>query len=75
MDTVLTKTLLLPLCRLLGHNWRYDDYSDCMNEDGEEYGFKTYRKCLRCNQHEFFLPDGFNEKDASPQTYQVAKDY
>ena len=41
------------LCKLLGHNWRYKDYSNWMIANGEEYHFKASRNCLRCNQNEY----------------------
>lgn len=75
MDRALSKTLLSPLCKLLGHNWRYDDYSDCINEDGEEYGIDTYRKCSRCKQQEYFLLEWSNEKEFSHQIYHQMNDY
>ena len=41
------------VCRVLGHNWRYKDYSNWMKENGERYDFKATRKCNRCLQHEY----------------------
>lgn len=41
------------LCVLLGHSWRYKDYSQWMKENGEAYDFKMSRFCNRCNQHEY----------------------
>jgi len=40
-------------CRLLGHHWRYKDYTNWINEKGDTYDFKASRKCTRCNQHEY----------------------
>lgn len=74
-DRDLTKTLLSPLCALSGHNWKYEDYSNCINEDGEEYGFDACRKCLRCKQQEYFLTEWLNEKQFSHQVHLNVNNY
>ena len=40
--------IVTALGKLIGQNWRYKDYSNWMNESGNEYPFKASRNCLRC---------------------------
>ena len=41
------------LCRIVGHSWRYKDYSNWMSKNGGRYNFKASRNCTRCNQYEY----------------------
>lgn len=49
----LTQKTLNTLCKLVGHNWRYKDYSNWMKENGDSYDFKASRNCIRCSQKEY----------------------
>ena len=49
-----TKNTMKFICKLVGHNWRYKDYSDWIMNNGEQYAFKAARKCIRCSQNEYF---------------------
>lgn len=42
------------ICKIVGHAWRYKDYSDWIMNNGEQYAFKASRKCIRCGQNEYF---------------------
>ena len=41
------------LCKLVGHTWRYKDYSNWMKENGDCYDFTAVRKCSLCDQKEY----------------------
>jgi hypothetical protein len=54
------------LCKLIGHSWRYKDYSYWMSESGDEYPFKASRNCSRCNQHEYLYREWEIRSGKSP---------
>lgn len=54
------------LCKLIGHSWRYKDYSNWMKENGDSYDFKASRNCARCNQHEYLYKDWEIKSKKSP---------
>ena len=60
------------VCRFIGHNWRYKDYSNWMKENGEKYDFKASRKCTRCHTHEYLFDDW--QVVEKPSSYDVEKD-
>jgi hypothetical protein len=41
-------------CNLLGHSWRYKDYSNFMKANGEKYDFTIARHCTRCQKRSYF---------------------
>lgn len=45
------------ICGIVGHNWRYKDYTNWMKENGDDYDFKASRKCLMCHQVEYLFED------------------
>ena len=45
------------LCKLIGHSWRYKDYSNWIKDNGDRYDFKASRKCSRCAQKEYLFQD------------------
>ena len=49
------------MCNLMGHRWRYKDYSNFMKENGEQYDFAASRICTRCNQNAYFYKIWKNE--------------
>ena len=75
MDKVISKTVLSLLCKLRGHHWRYEDYSNCINEDVEEYGYDACRKCIRCRTQEYLLSEWLNAKEFTHQSYLRVNDY
>lgn len=60
------------LCRFIGHNWRYKDYTNWMKENGEKYDFRASRKCTRCNLHEYLYEDW--QMVEKPSSYDVQRD-
>jgi hypothetical protein len=60
------------LCRLIGHSWRYKDYSNWMKENGEKYDFKATRKCSRCHLHEYLYEEW--QVVEKPSSYDVERD-
>jgi hypothetical protein len=57
-------------CRLLGHHWRYKDYSNWINEKGDSYDFKASRSCTRCSSHEYFHDKWEASNEKSPRDMQ-----
>ena len=49
--------IMKSLCKLLGHNWTYKDYTNWMKENGDDYDFKASRNCSRCNQNEYLYKE------------------
>lgn len=60
------------LCRIVGHTWRYKEYTHWIKETGEKYEFKASRYCLRCKQSEYFYENWIVENKNS--FYDVASD-
>ena len=54
------------LCKITGHRWRYKDYTNWMNENGDSYDFKASRNCTRCNQHEYLYKEWEIKSEKSP---------
>ena len=52
----------IKICLLLGHRWRYKDYSNFMKPNGDPYDFSASRNCTRCNQHAYFYKTWKNEE-------------
>ena len=46
--------LNLKLCKLLGHQWSYKDYSNYVKLNGEKYEFRASRNCKRCSENAYF---------------------
>ncbi len=42
------------ICDLVGHRWRYKDYSNYMKANGDPYDFQASRNCIRCGQYAYF---------------------
>lgn len=57
---------LSTVCKHLGHNWMYKDYTNWIKENGEKYYFKASRNCKRCNQHEYLHATWEPETQKSP---------
>ncbi len=53
----LLKQPILAICNIAGHNWRYQDYSNWMKENGEPYDFSASRTCFRCKQRAYFYKE------------------
>ncbi len=60
------KLLTSPLCKMMGHNWRYKDYSNWIKENGDKYDFKASRNCIRCNQNEYLYSEWQTADQKSP---------
>ncbi|MEP7169963.1 MAG: hypothetical protein ABI855_11385 [Bacteroidota bacterium] len=45
------------LCKLIGHNWTYKDYTEWMKPDGSRYSYKRSRRCSRCHKKEITFSD------------------
>ena len=54
---------IINICNLVGHSWRYKDYSNWMKENGEKYDFKAARKCVFCNRYEYLTTNTWNSSD------------
>jgi len=39
---------------MVGHRWRYKDYSNYIKANGDQYDFKASRNCTRCSQYAYF---------------------
>ncbi len=53
MKTVF-KESLNAICNIVGHKWRYQDYSNWIKENGDPYDFKASRTCMRCRERAYF---------------------
>ena len=51
---------------MVGHSWRYRDYSSWMNENGDSYDFKASRNCNRCNQYGYLYKEWEIKAEKSP---------
>ena len=51
---------------MVGHRWRYKDYSKWIKENGENYDFKASRNCTRCNQYEYLFKEWKIKSEKSP---------
>ena len=60
------------VCKLIGHNWRFKDYSNWMKENGDNYDFKASKSCSRCNQREYLYNEWKAERERS--RYDVQRD-
>lgn len=54
------------LCKLIGHNWSYKDYSNWMKSNGDDYPFKASRYCSRCKQNQYLYKAWQAENQKSP---------
>lgn len=54
------------LCKIIGHNWRYKDYSNWIKNCGDVYPFKASRNCSRCHQNQYFYDKWTIENQKSP---------
>jgi hypothetical protein len=50
------------LCKLFGHKWRYLDYSNHIQANGDSYLFKASRNCTRCDESQYLYEDWKTEK-------------
>ena len=55
------------LCHLLGHKWRYKDYTFAVKADGTPYKLSHVRKCMRCDEHEFKYDTWVKRDQAIPE--------
>jgi hypothetical protein len=55
------------LCHLLGHKWRYKDYTNAIRWDGKRYSFTMVRKCMRCDEHEYKYDYWVKKEKALPE--------
>lgn len=53
MKTVFKESIHV-LCNIVGHKWRYQDYSNWIKENGDPYDFKASRTCMRCRERAYF---------------------
>jgi hypothetical protein len=53
---------LLAICKIVGHNWKYKDYTSCINHKGEKYLFTDKRICRRCDKREYKIEKWLEEK-------------
>ena len=54
------------LCKLIGHNWRYKDYSNWMKENGDKYEFSASRNCIICHQNQYLSTGWIMASQKSP---------
>jgi hypothetical protein len=54
------------LCHLIGHKWRYKDYTNSLRWDGKRYSFTSLRKCIRCEEHEYKYDNWVKKEKALP---------
>ena len=59
--SILRKPLAL-MCALLGHKWRYKDYSNILTDEGKKHEFTSVRKCFRCSKRQYFFSDWMDHK-------------
>ncbi|MEO8147458.1 MAG: hypothetical protein ABI723_07465 [Bacteroidia bacterium] len=57
----LTEIKMNLICKLVGHWWRYKDYSTWIMDNGDKYPFKAARRCARCNRNEYFYTEWIQE--------------
>ena len=65
LNPIIHKTLN-SICKLIGHNWRYKEYSNWMIDKGDKYEFTVSRNCFLCNQIEYFSNEWKIAKLKSP---------
>jgi hypothetical protein len=41
-------------CNVIGHSWRYKDYSNFIKADGSQYDFTMARWCWRCHKRAYY---------------------
>jgi hypothetical protein len=41
-------------CNVIGHSWRYKDYSNFIKPNGEKYDFTVARWCSRCHKRSYY---------------------
>ena len=49
-------------CKILGHKWRYKDYTSALDDKGNKYPYTATRLCKRCEKKEFKLAKWVDEK-------------
>ena len=49
-------------CGLLGHKWRYKDYTNAFRENGVPYPYTDTRKCVRCEKKQYKFASWVDEK-------------
>ena len=57
ISTIYNSTLHLAAiktCSVIGHSWRYKDYSNFIKPDGSQYDFTMARWCWRCHQRAYY---------------------
>ncbi|MEO8151057.1 MAG: hypothetical protein ABI723_25715 [Bacteroidia bacterium] len=42
------------ICKVIGHTWKYRDYSEWILDNGKPYPFLVARKCTFCSRHEYY---------------------
>ena len=62
-------TLNNRLCSYFGHKWRYRDYSNHIQSNGEKYAFRAARDCTRCKQFSYYYKSWKNA-DKLEQDYE-----
>lgn len=54
------------VCKIIGHSWKYKDYSDWILHNGNPYPFLVARRCSICERHEYYyhqwVPERKNHK-------------
>ena len=49
------------LCRIIGHHWKYKDFSFAIKSDGSKYSFSATRICKRCDKKEYKFSEWIDE--------------
>jgi hypothetical protein len=52
-------------CNLLGHRWRYKDYTNSIKPNGEKFEFSASRFCSRCREHGYLYDEWKSESKSA----------
>lgn len=66
------KKSMSTICKIVGHSWKYKDYTNWIKENGDCYDFKASRKCTLCEQNEYLFDKWVRHEMKS--TYDVIGD-
>lgn len=64
--------LTKPICKIVGHKWRYKNYSNWIKENGDNYDFTASRNCARCDQNQYLNSEWKTADRKSP--YDLERD-
>ena len=54
-------------CKLLGHRWRYKNYTNAIKMDGKKFLFTSARRCKRCDKYEYKYSSWVGKEFISPE--------